>query len=147
MPGVRDAFVLRGDASVAGSAGPLDRLVDGVAIVADSWWLAEQARERLEVEWDEGAATRDSDARFAEEAARLSRQAPATYIVKNGNVDAALASAAQGDRSRLRVSVSRARDARAAKLHGFVRGRQARGLGADAEPGKQSNRDCPARSG
>jgi isoquinoline 1-oxidoreductase beta subunit len=95
LPGVRDAFVLRGDASVAGSVGPLDRLVDGVAIVADSWWLAEQARERLEVEWDEGGATRDSDARFAQEAARLSRQAPATYIVKHGDVDAALASAAQ----------------------------------------------------
>ena len=95
LPGVRDAFILRGDASVAGSTGPLDRLVDGVAIVADSWWLAEQAREQLEVEWDEGDAARDSDARFAAEAARLSRQAPATYIVKNGNVDAALASAAQ----------------------------------------------------
>ena len=95
LPGVRDAFILKGDASVAGSTGPLDRLVDGVAIVADSWWLAEQAREQLEVEWDEGSAARDSDARFAAEAARLSRQAPATYIVKNGNVDAALASAAQ----------------------------------------------------
>ena len=95
LPGVRDAFILKGDASVAGSTGPLDRLVDGVAIVADSWWLAEQAREQLEVEWDEGDAARDSDARFAAEAARLSRQAPATYIVKDGNVDAALASAAQ----------------------------------------------------
>jgi isoquinoline 1-oxidoreductase beta subunit len=95
LPGVRDAFILKGDASVAGSTGPLDRLVDGVAIVADSWWLAEQAREQLEVEWDEGSAARDNDARFAAEAARLSRQAPATYIVKNGNVDAALASAAQ----------------------------------------------------
>jgi isoquinoline 1-oxidoreductase beta subunit len=95
LPGVRDAFILRGNASVAGSAGPLDRLVDGVAIVADSWWLAEQAREKLEVEWDEGSAARDSDARFAEEAARLSRQAPATHIVKHGNVDAALARAAR----------------------------------------------------
>ena len=95
LPGVRDAFILRGDANVAGSTGPLDRLVDGVAIVADSWWLAEQAREKLEVQWDEGDAKRDSDARFAAEAARLSRQTPATYIVKHGNVDGALASAAQ----------------------------------------------------
>ena len=95
LPGVRDAFILRGDASAAGSTGPLDRLVDGVAIVADSWWLATQAREKLEVEWSEGDAARDSDARFAAEAARLSRQPPATYIVKNGDVDAALASAAQ----------------------------------------------------
>ena len=95
LPGVRDAFILRGDASVAGSTGPLDRLVDGVAIVADSWWLAEQAREKLEVEWDEGAGARDSDARFAAEAARLSGQAPAAYIVKHGDVDAALAHAAR----------------------------------------------------
>jgi isoquinoline 1-oxidoreductase beta subunit len=95
LPGVRDAFILKGDASVAGSTGPLDRLVDGVAIVADSWWLAEQAREQLEAQWSEGDAARDSDARFAAEAARLKGQAPATYIVKNGDVDGALASAAQ----------------------------------------------------
>jgi isoquinoline 1-oxidoreductase beta subunit len=95
LPGVRDAFILKGDASVEGSTGPLDRLVDGVAIVADSWWLAEQAREQLEAEWDEGDTVRDSDARFAAEAARLKGQAPATTIVKNGDVDAALASAAQ----------------------------------------------------
>jgi isoquinoline 1-oxidoreductase beta subunit len=95
LPGVRDAFVLEGNASVAGSTGPLDRLADGVAIVADSWWLAEQARERLEVEWDEGDAVRDSDARFAAEAARLSREAPAAYIVKHGDVAGALASAAR----------------------------------------------------
>ena len=95
LPGVRDAFVLRGNASVAGSAGPLDRLVDGVAIVADSWWLAEQAREKLEVQWDEGSTAHDNDAHFAEEAARLSGQAPAAYIVKNGNVDAELARAAR----------------------------------------------------
>ena len=94
LPGVRAAFVLRGDAAAAGSTGPLDRLVDGVAIVADSWWLAAQAREQLEVEWDEGDAARDSDARFAAEAAKLSLEAPATYIVKNGDVDAALAKAA-----------------------------------------------------
>ena len=95
LPGVRDAFVLRGNASVAGSAGPLDRLVDGVAIVADSWWLAETAREKLEVEWDEGGTAHESDARFVAEAAKLKAQAPAAYIMKTGNVDAALARAAR----------------------------------------------------
>jgi isoquinoline 1-oxidoreductase beta subunit len=95
LPGVRDAFVLRGNESAAGSTGPLDRLVDGVAIVADSWWLAEQAREKLEVEWDEGGAASDNDARFAAEAARLAEQAPAAYIAKNGDIDAALATAAR----------------------------------------------------
>jgi isoquinoline 1-oxidoreductase beta subunit len=95
LPGVVDAFVLRGNENVVGSTGPLDRLADGVAIVADNWWLGEQAREELEVEWDEGTAADDNDARFAAEAARLSQQTPATYIVKDGNVDEALASATQ----------------------------------------------------
>ena len=93
LPGVHAAFILKGNERVVGSTGPLDRLVDGVAIVADSWWLAEQAREQLEVDWDEGSAARESDARFAAEAAKLSRQAPATYIVRDGNVDEALAAA------------------------------------------------------
>jgi isoquinoline 1-oxidoreductase beta subunit len=95
LPGVRDAFILKGNEKAAGSTGPLDRLVDGVAIVADSWWLAEQARAKLEVQWDEGMAAHDSNERFAAEASKLSRQAPVTYIVKEGNVDDALASAAQ----------------------------------------------------
>jgi isoquinoline 1-oxidoreductase beta subunit len=93
LPGVVDAFVLKGPDDAVGSTGPLDRLADGVAIVADSWWLAEKARKKLEVEWDEGQAVRDSDARFAAEAAQLSRQAPAKRIVSTGNVDEALASA------------------------------------------------------
>jgi isoquinoline 1-oxidoreductase beta subunit len=94
LPGVRDAFVLEGREDAAGTTGPLDRLADGVAIVADSWWLAERARKQLEVEWDEGSTARDSDAHFAAAAAELSRQAPAVRIVSDGNVDEALASAA-----------------------------------------------------
>jgi isoquinoline 1-oxidoreductase beta subunit len=93
LPGVVDAFVLRGREDAKGSTASLDRLVDGVAIVADSWWLAEKARKKLKVEWDEGRAAGDSDARFAATAAELSRQAPATRIVSHGNVDQALASA------------------------------------------------------
>ncbi len=95
QPGVVDAFILKGNENAVGSTGPLDRLADGVAIVADSWWLAEQAREKLEVTWDEGAAARESDERLAAEAARLSRQAPARHIVKDGNVEAALAAASK----------------------------------------------------
>ena len=95
LPGVVDAFILRGREDATGFVGPLDRLADGVAIVADSWWLAERAREQLEVEWDEGPAANESDARFAAEAARLSGTAPESWIVKVGDVDAALAEAAQ----------------------------------------------------
>jgi isoquinoline 1-oxidoreductase subunit beta len=94
LPGVRDAFILKGREDAAGSTGPLDRLADGVAIVADSWWLAEKARAKLVVEWDEGNAARDSDARFAAAAAELRLRAPATRIISHGNVEEALASAA-----------------------------------------------------
>jgi isoquinoline 1-oxidoreductase subunit beta len=95
MPGVHDAFILRGREDAVGSVGPLDRLADGVAIVADNWWLAEQARAKLEVEWDEGATARESDQSIAAAAAALSTQAPVARIVHDGDVDAALASAAK----------------------------------------------------
>ncbi|MGD8808637.1 MAG: molybdopterin-dependent oxidoreductase [Gammaproteobacteria bacterium] len=94
LPGVVDAFVLEGRPGVAGFVGPLDRLADGVAIVADSWWQAERARAKLKVEWDEGSAVADSDARFVAEAERLSTQEPAARIFSSGNVDAALARSA-----------------------------------------------------
>jgi isoquinoline 1-oxidoreductase beta subunit len=48
-PGVKKAFVVKGN-------GEFNGLADGVAIVADSWWRANKARAKLQVEWDEGPA-------------------------------------------------------------------------------------------
>ncbi len=47
LPGVRDAFEVRGGSEANG-------LVDGVAIVAETWWAANKARQNLEIAWDEG---------------------------------------------------------------------------------------------
>ena len=53
LMGVRDAFIVKG-----GTA--LDGLLDGVAILADSWWTANRARRTLKVVWDEGATASQS---------------------------------------------------------------------------------------
>jgi len=88
QPGVRDAFIVKG-----GSA--LDGLLDGVAIVADRWWLANKALEKLEVQWDEGATSSESSEGYARAAANLAQQPPAKSVRFDGDVERALSGAAK----------------------------------------------------
>jgi isoquinoline 1-oxidoreductase subunit beta len=88
LPGIRDAFVVRGGQV-------FDGLTDGVAIVATNWWQADKARGKLEVVWDEGATAAQSTAGFAARAAELSKHPPAFKLVSDGNVDEALAGSAR----------------------------------------------------
>jgi len=88
--GVKDAFVIE-----PGPSTPLDGLLGGVAIVADSWWYAQNARKKLVVQWDEGPTATQSSAGFAVSAAELSKQPPQRVLRTDGDPDAAIAGAAK----------------------------------------------------
>ena len=88
LPGVKHAFVIDGTTNLAG-------LMPGVAIVADTWWQAKTARDRLRVQWDEGATASQSSEGYARQAEALSKQAPQRSLRKDGDPDAGLTSAAK----------------------------------------------------
>lgn len=68
---------------------------DTLLIVADSWWKASKAREKLVVKWDDAAVTGFSTAGYEKEAAALLAQPPQASLLKTGDADAALAKAAK----------------------------------------------------
>ena len=87
LKGVRDSLIVRGSTALEG-------LLDGVAILADSWWTANRARQTLKVVWDEGATASVSSEGIAATAAALARQPGTKVLRKDGDVAAALAAAA-----------------------------------------------------
>lgn len=93
IPGVRDAFIIGGDENPT-KEGMAMNLTDGVAIVADSWWVASKARDQLEIEWAEHPTAEQSTAGWAEAAAALAGETPVTTVRTDGDSDAALADAA-----------------------------------------------------
>ena len=66
LPGVTDAFILEGN-------GVLRDVMPGVAIVARSTWAAFQAKSKLNVEWDETNAAKDSWSETVKQAAVLAK--------------------------------------------------------------------------
>ncbi len=92
LPGIRDAFIVHGtQADAAIKMG----LVDGVAIVADRWWDAQQARRRLRIAWAPQDVSGQSSPEFQRLAGQLARSAPQSILRRDGDVDTALARAAK----------------------------------------------------
>jgi isoquinoline 1-oxidoreductase beta subunit len=94
MPGVRHVVVVDGSGAADGFMGNT-ALDSGVAIVADTWWHAQKARQQLRVTWNDGPTAEQSSAGFARRAAELSKQPAARTLRKDGDVDTALQSAAK----------------------------------------------------
>jgi isoquinoline 1-oxidoreductase beta subunit len=87
LPGVKDAFVVEGTKDLTG-------LLPGVAIVGESWYQVKMARQKLQVQWDEGGTASQSSEGFAQQAVEFSKKTPALKKHKDGDADAALGSAA-----------------------------------------------------
>lgn len=80
LPGVTQAFVING-------TGKPTEVMPGVAILAKSTWAAFSARNKLQVKWDESAASKDSWAAYVAQAQKLASQSGPDSIRNTGDVD------------------------------------------------------------
>jgi len=88
LPGVKHAFVIEGGTN-------LQELVGGVAIVADSWWLANSARKQLKVTWAPHPTSSQSSEGFQAKADELGKGAYSNKLRTDGDVEKGFAGAAK----------------------------------------------------
>ena len=150
MKGVKHAFIVEGKPNPSSFPNYLNDdpgLEAGVAIVADSWWAAKSAREKLEVKWDEGKWATLNSVDIAKKADELSKQPAARTLRKDGDVEAIFKSSdVKVVESPYIFPVHRARSARAAKLHGALQRRQTRNLVNQPDAADRTTPSCPACS-
>lgn len=95
LPGVRHVLVIDGGIVPAAYTPWEPGMEPGIAIVATTWWQAQQARKQLKVDWDLGPAAMQSSEGFRKRAKELLDAPPGTTVRKYGDVDAALKSSAK----------------------------------------------------
>ena len=92
QPGVKHAFTIESQVKLGPVLDGEPGLESGVAIVADTWWAAQSARKKLQIQWDEGPGAGQSSAGFAEKAQKIAAGTPQRTLKKDGDVDAAFSS-------------------------------------------------------
>ena len=80
MPGILDAFLVKGN-------GDVHELLDGVAIVGTSTFAVFNAKQSLQVEWDETNASKDSWSGLVSQAQKLDGQRGPDLVIDKGSVD------------------------------------------------------------
>ena len=103
LPGVKHAFIVPASEPRPANAppGPNVSWASGVAIVAETWWHAQNARKQLKVVWDEGPVASQSSAGYMAQIKALASKTsepPAgggPRSTKEGDVEAAFKTAAK----------------------------------------------------
>jgi isoquinoline 1-oxidoreductase beta subunit len=88
QPGVLDAFVVEG-------TGVPTEVMPGVAIIAKDTWSTFRAKNKLKVDWDESAASKDSSSQFSARAKQIATRFPEKPDENVGDVDKAFTQAAK----------------------------------------------------
>lgn len=95
LPGVRKVIVVDGTLTTEKMLPLNPGLEPGVAILADTWWHAQNARRSLKIEWDFGQGTFQNSDSYAQQAADALKQPFGQVVSKYGDVDASLKSASK----------------------------------------------------
>ena len=84
LPGVKHVVVVEGTTNLQG-------LMPGVAVVADSWYQANQARKQLQITWSDHPTSAQSSEAFQAKADELGKGAYQTKLRTDGDVEKAFA--------------------------------------------------------
>ena len=132
MKGVKHAFIVEGKPNPSNFPNYLNDdpgLEAGVAIVAESWWAANSAREKLEVKWDEGKWGTLEQRGHCQKSGRTFQATRRANAAQRRRCRSHFqAQRCQVGRKPIHLSLHRPRSARAAKLHGALQRRQTRNL-------------------
>jgi isoquinoline 1-oxidoreductase beta subunit len=95
IQGAQRAFGVKHVLPIVGNGDADSGLADGVAIVASNWWLAEQARSKLAIEWDLSAAKDHSSKVYQAKADAAFAAGAGADLRLDGDPTAKLASSAR----------------------------------------------------